>query len=75
MGGMQSERRKSLRFLPVLIVLTVLAVALIPVVLIGCAVLEDALFGTNYLEQVAQVTGTHAAFGKLYEALQPILGW
>jgi hypothetical protein len=75
MVGMDEERRKSVRFLPALIALATLGVLVLPVALIGCAVLENEVFGTNYLEQVAQVTGTHAAFGKLYDALNPILGW
>lgn len=72
---MDEERRKSWRFLPALMGLALLGLVAIPIAMIGCAILEDAVFGTNYLEQFAQATGTHEAFGWLYEALQPIIGW
>jgi hypothetical protein len=75
MGGMDEKRWTSLRLTPLAIVLTLFSLLSIPVALIGCAILENAIFRTNYLEQVAQVTGTHDAFGKLYDALEPILGW
>jgi hypothetical protein len=75
MLGMGEKRRKILWLSPLAIALASFALLSIPVALIGCAILENALFHTNYLEQVAQATGTHDAFGKLYEALEPILGW
>ena len=75
MGGMDEKRRTFPWLSPLAIALALFALLSIPVVLIGCAILENALFHTNYLEQVAQVTGTHDAFGKLFDALQPIFGW
>jgi hypothetical protein len=75
MAGMGEKRQKFAWLSPLAIALALLALLSLPVALIGCAVLENALFRTNYLEQVAQVTGTHDAFGRLYAALKPILGW
>jgi hypothetical protein len=57
------------------IALALLGLFFLPFLLITCAVLEYKLFGTNYLEQIGQVSGLHGPLGKLYEALQPYLGW
>ena len=71
-----SEKRRTPPWLtPLTIALALFAILLLPAALIGCAILEDVLFHTNYLEQAAQVTGTHDAFGKVYDSLAPILGW
>jgi hypothetical protein len=71
-----SEKLRKIPWLsPLAITLALFVLLSIPVALIGCAVLEHALFHTNYLEQVAQTTGTRDEFEKLYEALKPILRW
>ena len=66
---------KQLKFTPTIIAILLLVLLLSPVIMIGCAILEDAILGTNYLEQAAQVTGLHKPLGKFYDALRPVFGW
>jgi hypothetical protein len=72
---MSDGQRKARQMIPVFIALALVAVIAVPIALVGCALLEDAWLGTNYMEQFARLTGTTDAFEWLYAALQPILGW
>jgi hypothetical protein len=59
----------------VTLLLIFLGLLVMPVAMIGCAVLEYSIFGTNYLEQVSDATGTRDWFVELYRALRPVFGW
>ena len=75
MMGMGEKRRTNPWHAAIAIALASFAFLCLPVALIGCAILESALFRTRVLFELAFLTGTYDAFEKLYEALKPVLGW
>ena len=75
MVGMGGKRRTNPWLIALAIALASFAFLCIPVALIGCAILESALFRTRVLFELAFLSGTYDAFEKLYLALKPVLGW